>query len=149
MKTIIKKIALALLLVFIAIQFIPTKRNQNKELLATDFTKVYNVPNNIQNILKTSCYDCHSNNTKYPWYNKIQPVSWMLEHHINEAKEEVNFSDFGSYSSKKQNHKLDEMIDEIKENEMPLFGYKLMHPEAKISKENKKLLLDWLNSKMK
>jgi hypothetical protein len=149
MKKNIKKILLASLLIFIVIQFFPTVRNQSSEMLATDFTKTYDVPNNIQKMLKTSCYDCHSNNTKYPWYNKIQPVAWFLEHHINEAKEELNFSEFGSYSAKKQNHKLDEIIDEIKEGEMPLKTYKIMHSEAKFSKEEKDTLVSWFDSKMK
>ncbi len=149
MKKHLKKIVIALIVVFILIQFFPTHRNENKELLPTDFSKVYDVPENIHVMLKNACYDCHSNNTKYPWYNKIQPVSWFLENHIAEAKEELNFSEFGNYSAKKQNHKLDEIIDEVKEGEMPLKGYKLMHSEAKFSDEERKQFLSYFQKIMK
>jgi hypothetical protein len=149
MKKNLKRIAITLLIVFIVIQFMPTKRNQNTELLVSDFTKTYDVPNNIQKMLKAACYDCHSNNTKYPWYNKIQPVAWFIEHHIDEAKEELNFSEFGSYSSKKQNHKLDEIMDEVKEGKMPLKTYKVMHSEAKFSNDEKEAFINWFESKLK
>jgi len=148
MKKIIKKTAIVLFVIFLIIQFIPTKINQSTEILSTDFTKRYEVPNNIQTMLKTSCYDCHSNNTKYPWYNKIQPVAWFLENHIKEAKEELNFSEFGSYSPKKQNHKLDEIIDEVKEGKMPLKSYKIMHSDAKFSDKERKEFLEYFNKLM-
>ena len=86
---VLKKIIFFLLIVFVGIQFIPTNRNQSDEILESDFSKTFNVPSNIQNLFKKSCYDCHSNNTSYPWYNKIQPASWFLEKHIKEGKETI------------------------------------------------------------
>lgn len=141
---IFKKIVLALLVVLVGIQFIPTTRNQSDEVSETTFTKTFDVPDNIQNLLKTSCYDCHSNNTIYPWYNKVQPVSWFLEHHIKEAKAALNFSEFGSYSKRKQKSKLKGIMSEIKEDEMPLFSYTLMHKDAILSEDEKLLLKNWL-----
>jgi len=91
--------------------------------LDTDFIKIYNPPKNVSLLLKTSCYDCHSNNTIYPWYNKVQPVARFLQHHINEAKHKLNFSEFAKYTVKCKKHKLDECIDEVKEDEMPLTSY--------------------------
>lgn len=134
-----------LLIVFIGIQFIPTKRNQNTEMLATDFTKTFDVPKDIQNILRTSCYDCHSNNTKYPWYNKIQPASWLLEDHIKEGKEELNFSEFRAYSKRRQKSKLKSISSQIRDDEMPIWSYTLIHRDAKLSENDKKLMMEWVD----
>lgn len=141
---VLKKIVLALLVVLVGIQFIPTTRNQSDEISEAAFTKTFNVPDDIQNLLKTSCYDCHSNNTIYPWYNKMQPISWFLEGHIKEAKKELNFSEFGSYSKRKQKSKLKGIMGEIKEDKMPLSSYTLMHKEAILSEGEKLLLKNWL-----
>jgi len=132
------------LIVLVGIQFFPTEPNQSSVVLDTDFIKTYDVPKDVQNILKTSCYDCHSNNTKYPWYNKIQPVGWFLEHHINEGKKELNFSNFGTYTKRKQKHKLKAIVNQIKDNDMPLFSYTIIHRDAKISNKKSKILIDWL-----
>ena len=129
---------------FVGIQFIPTIRNQSVLILQTDFNNTFEVPNNIQRILKISCYDCHSNNTNYPWYNKIQPASWLLEKHIKEGKKELNFSEFGTYSKRRQKSKLKSIISQIKYNEMPLSSYALIHGEAILSENNKRLMTNWL-----
>lgn len=129
---------------FVGIQLIPTTRNQSNVVLATDFIKTFEVPYNIQNILKKSCYDCHSNNTNYPWYNKIQPASWLLENHIQEGKKELNFSEFGAYSKRRQKSKLKSIINQIKDDEMPLYSYTLIHKDAKLSEVDKELLISWM-----
>jgi hypothetical protein len=123
----------------------PTIRNQNNEVLETDFTKTFTVPTNIQNLLKNSCYDCHSNNTNYPWYNKIQPVSWFLEHHIKEGKKELNFSEFGGYSERRQKSKIKSIISQVRDDEMPLWTYTLIHRDTKLSEDDKKLITNYLN----
>ncbi|MGV8946287.1 MAG: heme-binding domain-containing protein [Lutibacter sp.] len=140
-----KIIVIFMVVVLVGIQFIPTTRNQNVLILQTDFNNTFQVPNNIQQILKISCYDCHSNNTNYPWYNKIQPTSWLLENHIKEGKKELNFSAFGSYSKRRQKSKFKSIIDQIKKDEMPLYSYTLIHKDAKLSERNKKDLIDWLS----
>lgn len=139
----IKRIAIVLVVILVGIQFFPTKHNQSDEVSETDFIKTFSVPNNIKILLKSSCYDCHSKNTKYPWYDKIQPLSWLLEDHINKGKEELNFSEFGLYSKRKQKSKLKSIISQIKDNEMPLSSYIIMHSNAKLSKNDKKLIMDW------
>ncbi|RXP54804.1 hypothetical protein EC396_08810 [Lutibacter sp. HS1-25] len=141
MKT-IKKIMFVGMIVFVGIQLVPTKRNQSSDILETDFNKVFKVSNNVQSIIKNSCYDCHSNNTNYPWYNKIQPVSWFLEKHVTEGKKELNFSEFGNYSTRKQKSKLKSMINQIRDDEMPLSSYKLIHQNAKLSKMQKVELME-------
>lgn len=142
---ILKRIILILFIVFVGIQLIPTTRNQSNGVLATDIIRTYNAPENIKNLLKTSCYDCHSNNTNYPWYNKIQPVSWLLEGHIQKAKEVLNFSEFGAYSKRRQKSKLKSIASQIKDNKMPLPSYTFMHKDAKFSEEEKSLLENWVS----
>ena len=141
----IKKILLVLLAIFIAMQFIRPPRNKSTQLLSTDFTKLYKVPDSVQSVLQKACYDCHSNNTVYPWYTNIQPVGWILARHIKNGKADLNFSDFGSYTSRRQVSKLKGIVNEVKDDEMPIAAYKLMHKNAKLSKAEKKLLMDWAN----
>ena len=97
----------------------------------------------VKELLKTSCYDCHSNQTVYPWYNNIAPVSYWIDEHIEHGKEELNFSEWASYSVKKKDHKLEELIEEVEEGEMPLKEYTWTHAEARFSDEQRKLLMDW------
>ena len=141
---VLKKIVLFLGIVFVGIQFIPTKRNLSDAVLASDFMQTYELPKTLETKIKVSCYDCHSNNTAYPWYNKIQPVAWFLENHIEEAKEELNFSEFGNYSTRKKKSKLKSIISQIKDDEMPLSSYTLMHTDAKLSVNEKNELIKWM-----
>jgi len=103
----------------------------------------------VLQVLKTSCYDCHSNSTAYPWYNNIQPVAWWLNKHVNNGKKHLNFSEFGNYDTKKANHKLDEIVETLEKNEMPLFSYVIVHQNAKLSDAQKKLVMDWAKASMK
>ncbi len=138
-----KKILLSLLIVLVVIQFIKPARNVSGQVLPTDITKIYNVPVSVQHVLKTACYDCHSNNTNYPWYVNIQPISWLLAHHIKDGKAELNFSGFGSYSERKQRSKLNDLAGTVHDNEMPLSSYTLMHKSARLSNNEKALIMDW------
>lgn len=141
---IVKKIAIFLFIGFVGIQFIPTNRNESDLSYQSDFMQVFDVPQNIQDKLIASCYDCHSNNTKYPWYNKTQPVSWILEGHIEEGKEELNFNEFGNYSSRRQKSKITSIVRQIEGDKMPLSSYVFIHKEAKINETEKKEILQWL-----
>ena len=141
---IIKIIAIVLLVAFIGIQFIPTTRNQSDSVPSTDFMLVNNVPENIQKKLQVSCYDCHSNNTDYPWYNKVQPIAWILENHIEHGKEELNFNEWGNYSSRRRNSKLKSIISQIEDDEMPLTSYTLIHSGAQLSEKNKEIVIKWI-----
>lgn len=129
---------------FVGIQFIPTTRNQSKVIPKTDFMLVNDIPNNIKKKIQTSCYDCHSNNTKYPWYNKIQPVAWFLENHIKDGKKELNFSTWGEYSNRRKKGKLKSIVSQIKDDEMPLTSYTFIHNDAKLTKKEKKEMIEWL-----
>jgi cytochrome c553 len=100
--SIVKKILLALLLVFIALQFVRPARNISVTVQNADMITQFKTPANVAGVLKTSCYDCHSNNTRYPWYANIQPVGGLLAYHLKDGKEELNFNEFTSYSKRRQ-----------------------------------------------
>jgi hypothetical protein len=145
MKKILKPLALILLAVFVIIQFFHPAKNvsSNANDFANDISKAYHVPDDVQLILQTSCYDCHSNNTKYPWYSKIQPVAWWLNDHIIEGKREINFSEFASYRIGRKYKKLEEIIEQVKEDEMPLSSYTIIHRNAILNKDQKLSVTNW------
>ncbi|HRI19591.1 MAG TPA: heme-binding domain-containing protein [Panacibacter sp.] len=127
----------------VAIQFIKPQRNESAVVSATDISGIYNMPDDVSAILNKACKDCHSNNTVYPWYANVQPVAWWLNDHIEEGKNELNFSEFASYSPGRQYHKLEEFKEQIDKDEMPLSSYTLIHTNAKLSDQEKKVLLNW------
>ncbi len=133
-----------LLVTFVGIQFIPTTRNQSDSVPSTDFMLVNNVPKNIQNKLQISCYDCHSNNTQYPWYNKVQPVAWFLEDHIKEGKAELNFNEWNSLSTRRKTSKLRSIIKQIENGEMPLDSYTFIHRDARFSEAEAEEIINWV-----
>lgn len=139
-----KKILLGLFIVFIVIQFIQPAHNKTVQALPTDFAKLYAVPDSVKSVLQSACYDCHSSNTNYPWYSNIQPMAWMMARHITNGKEKLNFSDFGSNTIRKQISKLKEISNQIKDDEMPLTSYKLIHKNARLSQNEKALLINWM-----
>lgn len=149
-----KRILLGLLIVLVGIQFIqPDKDNQSMDM-TNDISKVVTVPDSVHALLKTACYDCHSNFTNYPWYSNIQPVGWWLKDHIDEGKQSLNFSEFallkprpgGRYSTTQalQDHKLEEVAEVVEEGEMPLQSYTIIHGEAKLNEAQKKMITDWV-----
>lgn len=146
MKKILKIIVIVLVVAFIAIQFIrpdftnpPIDQSQTLE-------STIQVPENVQNILKRSCADCHSNATAYPWYSKIQPSAWFLKGHIDEGRQQLNLSVWKTYDTKKQRRKLAEICEQVEGKEMPLPSYLWIHWDAKLSAEDIKTLCDWTES---
>ena len=110
-----------------------------------DLFTIYQVPKEISDLLKTSCYDCHSNNTSYPWYNKVQPVAWILENHIEEGKAELNFSEWENYSERRKKSKLKSIVSQIEDGKMPLSSYTLLHGDAKLSFKQKEEIIKWID----
>ena len=137
-----KKILLALSIVFVLVQFIPRDINKSHQILSTDFTKIYTVPEDVKSILQQACYDCHSNNTSYPWYSNIQPFRFLLDKHIKEGKEELNFSNYGSYSLRRQQNKLKSIEESLKKGTMPLKSYKLLHLDARLTIIQKETIIN-------
>lgn len=141
-----RKILLLVVLILVGIQFIPVEKNKSEPYSKEDFILATNPPEDIGKLLKNSCYDCHSNTTKYPWYDKIAPISWWVADHINHAKEELNFSEWDTYTPKKKKHKLEEIVEETGEGEMPLNSYLWMHGDATLSDEQVKQLKQWIST---
>jgi hypothetical protein len=142
----VKKILVGLLIIFVAIQFFRPQKNISTSLSANEISTVHAVPQNVKQILETSCYDCHSNNTKYPWYANIQPVAWYLNDHVIEGKKELNFSEFATYKIRRQYRKLEEIAHEIEDDEMPTQSYKLLHKNAVLDMAQKKVVFEWVNA---
>jgi len=140
----VKQILLVLLIVFVVIQFMQRARNQSGQVLQTEFSNTYSIPNNVYTLFKNACFDCHSNNTSYPWYSNIQPIGWILAKDIENGKAKVNFSEFGSLSSRRQISKLQGVENRIKDGTMPLPEYQFMHPSARLTEEERRLLIDWI-----
>ncbi|MGG7469640.1 heme-binding domain-containing protein [Chryseobacterium arthrosphaerae] len=135
------------ILIFLIMQVIQPVRNIDYGQVPTsDISKVYQIPENVQSILRTSCYDCHSNSTDYPVYGYIQPFSFFLENHIREGKKELNFNEWGHYSQRKQSNKLDTVENQIKQRKMPLSSYLYLHHYAELSDEKIKEIVDWIES---
>lgn len=143
MKKIFRKIGLAILIIFILIQFIPTERPNPDSDPNLSLFSVVSAPNKMEAMIKTSCYDCHSNNTDYPWYSGFSPVSWFVIHHVKDARKHLNFSSWGEYDLKKQRKKIEEIVEKVHENEMPLKSYLIMHREAKLSNEQRNEITSW------
>jgi len=139
-----KKILYTLFIIILIIQFFRIDKINPIVNLDDDFITLTEPPKEITTILKASCYDCHSNESTYPWYSNIAPVSWWIKDHIDEGRKELNFSKWSTYNLKKKDHKLEEMIEEVDEGEMPLSPYPLTHPEAQLNEIQKETLLNWL-----
>ncbi len=142
---IVKKVALALLVVFVALQFYRPEKNQAQGNHTALFITQTNPSPDVKLILQESCYDCHSNNTEYPWYNNVAPVSYWLSNHIKDGKKHLNFSDWGNYDDEKKDHKLDEVVQMIEAGEMPLNEYTWTHETAKLTEEQQKAVIAWAN----
>ncbi len=143
-KNLTKKIGLGVLILFVLIQFIPGKKNIGDNDGPNAIAKVVTVNPQVAQILATSCYDCHSNNTEYPWYSAIQPVRFIMDKHTVDGKDELNFSEFSSYTKKRKLHKLDEVVEMLDDDEMPLKSYTIIHGDAKLSIAQKELLKQWV-----
>jgi hypothetical protein len=147
MKKYLKYLLIALGVALVVIQFIHPAKNQSNNN-TNSITTRYDVPEPVLTVLKTACFDCHSNSTVYPWYANIQPVAWWLADHVNDGKKHLNFSEFTTRKIAVQNHKLEEVIEQLKEGEMPLNSYTWIHKEANLSPEQKNLLINWAQTTM-
>lgn len=139
-----KKIAWGLLIVLVLIQFLPRSINKSDKITPTDIVNNYRVPDQVQLVLNRACYDCHSNNTRYPWYAHVQPFRLLLDRHIIDGKEELNFSMYGSYSKKRQFNKLKSIGESLEEGTMPLKSYRIMHADARLTEAEKAEVLKWV-----
>ena len=139
----IKKIILLLFALIAIAQFIRPAKNVSAAAGPNDISAKYPVPADVSALLKRACYDCHSNNTNYPWYAEVQPSGWWLASHVNDGKRHLNFSEFAAYTPKRAKTKAGEIVDEVEEKKMPLKSYTWMHPEARLTVEEIKLIIAW------
>ena len=139
MKKLLQYISIALVLIFVAAQFVrPSFSNP-----PIDPAHELRAPAEVQSIIDRSCNDCHTNRTRYPWYSRISPVSWWLKDHIDEGRGELNFSEFGTYAPKKAAHKMEEICEMVEKGEMPLREYTWGHWGARLSEADKQTLCTW------
>lgn len=138
-----KVIGLTGLILFAGIQLIRPAHNNSEPVAGAGFADRFALPDSINRILMYSCYDCHSNHTRYPWYSQIQPVGWILARHVKRGKAELNFSEFDNYSVRKQTSKFKSIIGQVKEKKMPLSSYKLLHRKARLSEKDRTSLVQW------
>jgi cytochrome c551/c552 len=131
-----KKILIAIVIIFIAIQFIPVERTN------PPVTQEVNAPEEVKTILKKACYDCHSNETNWYWYTKIAPVSFLTSNDVKEGREDINFSEWDKLSGKESKAK-EEIWEEVRDEKMPPWQYRIMHSEAKLTDEEKNILRRW------
>ncbi|MBW8361096.1 MAG: heme-binding domain-containing protein [Kaistella sp.] len=128
-----KKVLVVLLVIFVIIQFFRIDKTNPPSTPKMDFLAIKNTPESTAKLIRAGCYDCHSNESKYPWYSNVQPLAWFLQDHIEEGRSHLNFSTFATYETKRQAHKLDEAVEMLEKREMPLESYILGHPEAKFT----------------
>ncbi|MDQ0477131.1 heme-binding domain-containing protein [Chryseobacterium sp. MDT2-18] len=134
--------------VLLAIQFIPVERNVSTVPAGQSFEITEKVPASVAAILKVSCYDCHSNNTRYPWYSEVQPGAWFMAQHIKKGKEELNFDQFNVYSKRRKKAKIKSIISQIEKEEMPLKSYLLLHHDADLTPDKQKILMQFFQSEL-
>ena len=141
--TLKKKILVALILLFIIAQFFSPKKNQSGLYAINKFLVETKAPMEVQKILTQACFDCHSDQTTYPWYNSITPVNYWLNSHVNGGKSHLDVSKWSTYSVKRKAHKLEELIEEVGEGEMPLASYKWTHASADLTNDQIEALIHW------
>lgn len=139
----VKKAAIGLVVAVVVIQFFKPEKNLSNGVAENNIAAVYTTPEEVKEILRVSCNDCHSNNTIYPWYNHLQPVAWWLNHHVKKGKQKLNFDEFATYSLRRQYHKLEETEEMVSKGEMPLKSYTLAHGDATLSEKQKQVLIGW------
>lgn len=142
----LKKILLVLLAGLVLIQFIQPKRNKSEGAQPNYIGHAFAIPPDVQSILSKACNDCHSNNTRYPWYANFQPVHWWLNKHIVEGKKKINYDEFTNRTVWYQDHKMEETMEMVQEGEMPLKSYTWTHKDAKLSEVEKTKIVEWAKS---
>ena len=145
-RKIVKYTLIGLVVALLAIQLFHPAKNINTASSPQDIAALYSVPDSVHEVLAKACMDCHSNNTRYPWYNNVQPVAWWLNDHISEGKRELNFSEFGARPPEKQARKLKKLAKEVQEGGMPLSSYTWIHKDAILTEREKSMLINWANS---
>ncbi len=139
----LKKILYWFLIIFALIQFIPVDRTNLPVKKNQNFVDIFKAPTEVQVLLKNTCYDCHSNETIYPDYAYVAPISWSIKNHINEGREHLNFSIWSTYNKELKKGMLENTIADLEQNRMPINGYTAQHPEARLQASEKQTLIEY------
>jgi len=139
----VKRILIGFVVIIIIIQFIQPARNNTGQVVPQSFIDTFLPNDTVLNLLSNSCFDCHSNHTKYPWYTNVQPIGWMMAKHINDGKAELNFDELAALSNRRRNSKFKSISEQIEQEKMPLKSFLLMHKNAKLSKADKNILINF------
>ena len=142
----IKWITLGLVLLIAIMQFFKPEKNQSDSVLPSDFILVEKPSASIENILRNACYDCHSDNTIYPWYNAVTPINYWLRNHVNEGRQKLNFSSWADNDPSRKDRKMDEITAQLKKSGMPLKSYTWIHKEARLTEDQKNEILSWIST---
>lgn len=140
---IIKKIVGFLAIIFVIAQFFGPEKNQGELTSLTVFVNETNPPDEVHKILKESCFDCHSNVTRYPWYSSITPINYWMADHVKVGKKKLNFSKWAQYSLKRKEHKFEELYEEVEKKNMPLDSYTWTHAEANLTTNQINAIVNW------
>ena len=140
---IVRRIVLLLACLLVIAQFVRPTKNTPAAGQINTFTGHYAVPADVEAILRTACYDCHSDSTRYPWYAEVQPMGWWLNNHIQDGKRHLNFSGFAEYRLRRQYGKFGDIVSEVSDGGMPLPSYLIVHTDARLSKEQQDRIVGW------
>jgi mono/diheme cytochrome c family protein len=131
--------------ILLLLQLIPVNRDNPAFNPVDDYLQQTAAPEATAALIRRACYDCHSNQTVYPWYSRIAPLSFWLKNHVDEGREHLNFSLWGQYPAEKQRHKLEESAEVIGKGEMPMKSYTWAHPEARLTDAQRRALVAWFS----
>lgn len=137
------KILIVLLVLLVIAQFFGPDRNLGNPESFAAFLEETKPSQQVSSILKESCFDCHSDVTRYPWYDKITPVNYWLASHVADGKKDFNISAWKDYSTKRKDKKIKELIEMVENREMPLKSYTYTHPEARLTESQIAVVVDW------
>jgi hypothetical protein len=128
---------------FLLLQFLQPARTRPEADPQMEFLNLEEPPADIAKMIRQACYDCHSYNTRYPWYSYLSPLSWWIQGHIDHGRHNLNFSEWGTYSASDRKALLKHSAKEIDKGSMPLESYLPMHPEARLTDGQKRALVQW------
>lgn len=148
MKRALKIFVMVVFVAFAAIQFFRPDFTNPPVVAEQTLEANAQVPGDVQKILTRSCNDCHTNNTVYPWYSKIQPSAQFLASHIADGRRHLNFSEWGTYENRRKRRKLAEVCEQVETKEMPLASYLWIHRAAALSDADIRALCDWTKTEM-
>jgi len=148
MKKILKLVCILVFVAFAVIQIWRPERTNPPVKSVETLTASTQVPRNVNEILKRSCKDCHSNETVFPWYSNIAPISWSVVDHVREGRDELNFSIWNTYSVSRKKRKLEEICEQVEERQMPHNQYLWLHWDAALSNDEIKILCDWTGTEI-